>query len=116
MIDPPVVQRALKLVARAQAMGSWSPSNASQESHHAGRADKTELTSAQRRRTRGPDHGQRQAADRRIWAWASTSRAGSKAGPPIRTAADYPENGDKRVPDLETALRKCGLRDGMVIS
>jgi citrate lyase subunit alpha/citrate CoA-transferase len=41
---------------------------------------------------------------------------GSKAAPPIRTAADYPENGDKRVADLETALRKCGLRDGMVIS
>ena len=41
---------------------------------------------------------------------------GSKAGSPIRTAADYPENGDKRVADLETALRKCGLRDGMVIS
>lgn len=39
-----------------------------------------------------------------------------KASPPIRTAADYPENGDKRVPDLETALRKCGLHDGMVIS
>ena len=42
--------------------------------------------------------------------------AGRKAAPPIRTAADYPENGDKRVPDLETALRCCGLRDGMVIS
>ena len=42
--------------------------------------------------------------------------AGSKAAPPVRSAADYPENGDKRVPDLETALRKCGLRDGMVIS
>src|ERR1700688_1132570 len=41
---------------------------------------------------------------------------GNKAGPPIRSAADYPENGDKRVADLETALRKCGLRDGMVIS
>ncbi len=41
---------------------------------------------------------------------------GSKAAPPIRSAADYPENGDKRVADLETALRKCGLRDGMVIS
>jgi len=41
---------------------------------------------------------------------------GAKASPPIRTAADYPENGDKRVADLETALRKCGLRDGMVIS
>src|ERR1700751_6255588 len=41
---------------------------------------------------------------------------GHKAAPPIRSAADYPENGDKRVSDLETALRKCGLRDGMVIS
>jgi len=41
---------------------------------------------------------------------------GCKAAPPIRTAADYPESGDKRVADLETALRKCGLRDGMVIS
>src|SRR3954468_16889518 len=41
---------------------------------------------------------------------------GRKAAPPIRTAADYPADGDKRVPSLETALRKCGLRDGMVIS
>jgi citrate lyase subunit alpha / citrate CoA-transferase len=41
---------------------------------------------------------------------------GGKAAPPIRSAADYPESGDKRVADLETALRKCGLRDGMVIS
>jgi len=41
---------------------------------------------------------------------------GNKAAPPIRTAADYPESGDKRAADLETALRKCGLRDGMVIS
>jgi len=39
-----------------------------------------------------------------------------KASPAVRTAADYPANGDKRVPDLESALRKCGLRDGMVIS
>lgn len=41
---------------------------------------------------------------------------GRKAAPPVRSAADYPADGDKRVPDLETALRKCGLRDGMVIS
>jgi citrate lyase subunit alpha / citrate CoA-transferase len=41
---------------------------------------------------------------------------GLKHAPPIRSSVDYPENGDKRVPDLETALRKCGLRDGMVIS
>lgn len=41
---------------------------------------------------------------------------GNKAGPPIRSASDYPHDGDKRVTDLETALRMCGLRDGMVIS
>jgi citrate lyase subunit alpha / citrate CoA-transferase len=41
---------------------------------------------------------------------------GSKASTPIRTAADFPVNGDKRQPDLESALRKCGLRNGMVIS
>ena len=32
---------------------------------------------------------------------------GGKASPPIRSAADYPESGDKRVADLETALRKA---------
>src|ERR1700759_186009 len=42
--------------------------------------------------------------------------SGNKAGPPIRTALDYPADGNKTVQDLETALRKCGLRDGMVIS
>jgi citrate lyase subunit alpha/citrate CoA-transferase len=41
---------------------------------------------------------------------------GCKAASPVRSAKDYPENGDKRVPDLETALRECGLRDGMTIS
>src|SRR5215467_11626800 len=41
---------------------------------------------------------------------------GRKAAPPVRSCRDYPQNGDKRVPDLETALRACGLRDGMVIS
>jgi citrate lyase subunit alpha / citrate CoA-transferase len=41
---------------------------------------------------------------------------GRKQAPPVRSSKDYPENGDKGVPDLETALRKCGLRDGMVLS
>ena len=41
---------------------------------------------------------------------------GNKAAPPVRSAKDYPESGDKLVLDLETALRKCGLRDGMTIS
>jgi citrate lyase subunit alpha/citrate CoA-transferase len=41
---------------------------------------------------------------------------GAKHGPPIRSTADFPEDGDKRVPDMRTALEKCGLRDGMTIS
>ncbi len=42
--------------------------------------------------------------------------SGGKHGPPIRSLADYPATGDKRVADLEAALRACGLRDGMTIS
>ena len=42
--------------------------------------------------------------------------AGNKIGPPIQSNSDYPSNGDKRVPNLDTALRLCGLRDGMTIS
>ena len=42
--------------------------------------------------------------------------SGPRCAPPIRTCLDYPADGDKRVPDLETALRACGLRDGMTIS
>src|SRR2546427_10514505 len=41
---------------------------------------------------------------------------GRKAAPPVRSSRDHPDDGDKRVPDLETALRKCGLHDGMGIS
>jgi citrate lyase subunit alpha / citrate CoA-transferase len=41
---------------------------------------------------------------------------GVKAAPPIRSCKDYPPHGDKRVPDLRTALEKCGLRSGMTIS
>ena len=39
-----------------------------------------------------------------------------KQASPVRSSKDYPDNGDKRLPNLEAALRKCGLRDGMVIS
>ncbi|HET9696794.1 MAG TPA: citrate lyase subunit alpha [Terriglobales bacterium] len=42
--------------------------------------------------------------------------ANHKAAPLVRSNKDYPSSGDKRVPDLETALRLCGLRDGMTIS
>jgi citrate lyase subunit alpha/citrate CoA-transferase len=42
--------------------------------------------------------------------------SGAKHGPPIRSCKDFPTNGDKRVPDLRTALARCGLTDGMTIS
>lgn len=41
---------------------------------------------------------------------------GAKHGPPIRSCADYPANGDKRVPSLKAALERCGLKGGMTIS
>ncbi len=41
---------------------------------------------------------------------------GSKAKPPIRTCIDYPNDGNKVVKDLKTALKKAGLKDGMTIS
>lgn len=41
---------------------------------------------------------------------------GRKASPAICSTKDYPERGDKRVADLETALGECGLRSGMAIS
>ncbi len=41
---------------------------------------------------------------------------GRKAAPPIRSAAQYPADGNKIVPNLEEALRRAGLRDGMTIS
>jgi len=41
---------------------------------------------------------------------------GRKAAPPVRSNREFPENGDKRVPDLKTALQKCGIADGMTIS
>jgi len=41
---------------------------------------------------------------------------GTKHGPPIRSAANFPVSGDKRVSDLKAALELCGLRDGMTIS
>ncbi len=42
--------------------------------------------------------------------------AGVKAAPRVATCIDYPADGNKLVDDIETALRKCGLRDGMTIS
>jgi len=42
--------------------------------------------------------------------------AGRRAAPPIATCADYPDDGNKVLPDLRTALEKAGLRSGMTIS
>ncbi|MBT7311190.1 citrate lyase subunit alpha, partial [bacterium] len=41
---------------------------------------------------------------------------GRKYAPPIRSASDYPADGNKIVPDLATALKNAGLKDGMTIS
>ena len=42
--------------------------------------------------------------------------SGHKANPRIHTCAHYPADGNKVAPDLLTALRNAGLRDGMTIS
>jgi citrate lyase subunit alpha/citrate CoA-transferase len=42
--------------------------------------------------------------------------SGNKYGPTIATCTDFPPDGNKIVPTLEEALRRCGLRDGMTIS
>ncbi|BDQ01500.1 citrate lyase subunit alpha [Ignavibacterium sp.] len=41
---------------------------------------------------------------------------GYKAKPPIRSCVDYPWDGNKLVKDLNTALKKAGIKDGMTIS
>ena len=41
---------------------------------------------------------------------------GRKAAPLIASCADYPPDGNKVVEDLKTALKKCGLKNGMTIS
>lgn len=42
--------------------------------------------------------------------------SGRTASRPIRTCGDYPADGDKVVPNLKEALKRCGLTDGMTIS
>ena len=41
---------------------------------------------------------------------------GRKTAPPIATCSDYPQDGNKVVPDLKTALIKAGIKNGMTIS
>jgi citrate lyase subunit alpha/citrate CoA-transferase len=40
---------------------------------------------------------------------------GRKAGPPIRSCADYPADGNKVVGSLREALERCGLKNGMTV-
>jgi citrate lyase subunit alpha/citrate CoA-transferase len=47
---------------------------------------------------------------------ASYQPKGNKYGPSVRSCRDFPGSGDKRLADLKTALEKCGIKDGMVIS
>jgi len=41
---------------------------------------------------------------------------GTKAAPAISTVMDYPDSGDKTVPDIKAALKAAGLKDGMTVS
>lgn len=41
---------------------------------------------------------------------------GRRAAPAIPTCSDYPADGNKLVPDIKTALKEAGIRDGMTIS
>lgn len=41
---------------------------------------------------------------------------GRKAAPAIASCANFPADGNKILPDLKTALRNAGIRDGMTIS
>jgi len=41
---------------------------------------------------------------------------GTKAAPALSTVMDYPDSGDKTVPDIKAALKAAGLRDGMTVS
>ena len=41
---------------------------------------------------------------------------GRQAAPPIRSCADYPDDGNKVIKNLKEALKKCGIKDGMTIS
>ena len=41
---------------------------------------------------------------------------GRRYAPPLPSCADYPEDGNKLVEDLKTALKNAGIKDGMTIS
>ena len=111
MIDPPVVNRALKLVNTARSMGLIAAPAGDEMMQIA--KDIELARNAAGRLVPLHVNGREQTPFLGVGKYEPH---GLKAGAPIRSSRDYPANGDKRVPDLETALRLCGLRDGMVIS
>ncbi len=42
--------------------------------------------------------------------------SGNKAAPMIESCVHYPADGDKRVPSIKEALKRCGIKDGMTLS
>jgi citrate lyase subunit alpha / citrate CoA-transferase len=71
------------------------------------------VTNAAGRRVPTVVNGELQAAYQGVGAHAP---AGAKHGPPVRSVRDFPDDGDKRVPDLKAALERAGIRDGMTLS
>ncbi len=64
---------------------------------------------------RVPTMGERQGAGA-VHGARRVQAEGRQTGAADSVVPRLPPNGDKRVKDLKTALKKCGLRDGMVIS
>ena len=58
-------------------------------------------------------NGQKQIPFKGVDKFKSSGRI---VNPPIRTCAEYPEDGNKIVKSLKDALKKAGLKDGMTIS
>jgi hypothetical protein len=118
MIDRPVVLRARRLVERAREAGLVAEAEPGKRpGARKGERSRNERREAceERRRASGAHGGEREGAGP-LHGRGSPPPSGAKAAPPIRSCRDYPPHGDKRVPDLRTALEKCGLRSGMTIS
>ena len=113
MIDPPVVQRAAEAGGAGEADGDRAVRNPRHGVRMLGSKARSWLQNAAGRMVPAMVNGKPQIPYLGV---AKYPPRGRKAAPPVRSSKDYPDNGDKRLPDLETALRKCGLRDGMVIS
>ena len=71
------------------------------------------MTNAVSRRVPAKVNGTDQTPYKGVGKYRPTGR---KAAPPISTVADFPANGDKRVPSVKDALVAAGLKDGMTIS